>query len=112
MIKIIASICIGMIIFTGCGSSKPSKSEVKKVFTESIMEDESKKLSGKEKQQLEEYVSCFVDDIYGDLSTKTLEALTSEDKKVRDEYEASDKENEAFDESLKKCEDKLPEGGF
>lgn len=112
MKKIIASICIAMIVFTGCGSSKPSKSEVKKAFTDSFSQDETKKLSAKETKQLEEYVSCFVDDIYGELSTKALEAITSDDKKVRDEYEASDKENKAFDKSLEKCQSKLPEGGF
>ncbi len=108
MKKIALSLCIGILVLAGCGETKPSKESVKESTNGIIVKTLGFTPTEEQKKVIDEYVDCYVDDTYDDMSAKTLKKIV--DAKTTNELsavEGTQKEKEALESATSKCQSTL-----
>lgn len=108
MKKIVLSLCIGIFLLTGCGETKPSKAAVKESTNRIIVKTLGVTPTAEQKKVITEYVDCYVDDTYDDMSAKTLKKIV--DAKTTNELsavEGTQKEKDALESATSKCRSTL-----
>lgn len=88
------------------GSDKPSKEEVTKGMTKTVQDELGAQTTGLTDEQMNQLISCMVDETYDKVSTETLRALAD----GKEPTASSDSDDaKAFNDATTTCSQKMIE---
>lgn len=106
MKKLLLCICLAALVVSGC-TSKPSKSSIEKSLKKVALESAYSDAPDDEKEKLDDYISCVVDDAYDDVSANSWDKIVKTKPDEDSTKNIPTKEKNALEDAANKCSDKL-----